>query len=106
MSDNELLERMNLDEDGYPTDEALCSIKNWPYTDVHGLFQAIKSIWRWDDYNTYTDGCDSFEFHTGGWSGNESIVYALEENRMVWALAWQESRRGGHYKFSIPKSLR
>lgn len=36
---------------------------------------------------------------TGGWSGNESIIGAMQKNRMVWNFLWEQSRRGGHYVF-------
>lgn len=37
---------------------------------------------------------------TGGWSENEEIINLIS-NTMFWLLWWQESRRGGYYKFKI-----
>ena len=42
-----------------------------------------------------------FRISTGGWSGNESIIRAMERNGMMWHLNWVQSRRGGHYIFEI-----
>jgi len=39
------------------------------------------------------------ELATGGWSGNESIIAALQENLMFWGMYWMESKRGGYYRF-------
>jgi hypothetical protein len=38
---------------------------------------------------------------TAGWSGNESIIYAMQENNLMWSLNWVQSRRGGHYIFEL-----
>lgn len=44
------------------------------------------------------------ELHTQGWSGNESIVNALQKT-MFWFMFWQKSVRGGHYYFKIDLKL-
>lgn len=38
------------------------------------------------------------ELTTGGWSENEEIIDKIS-NTMFWFLWWQESKRGGYYKF-------
>ena len=39
---------------------------------------------------------------TAGWSGNESIIYAMQNNKsMLWNLTWVQSRRGGHHIFEL-----
>jgi len=101
-----------LDEDGYPTDDALAIVELWPYTDEKGWFTFIESIWAmkhfgwsegvephdWDkDKNVYL-----YELSTAGWSGNESIIRAMEHNGFLWHQVWVQSRRGGHYIFEIP----
>jgi len=40
-----------------------------------------------------------WELHTGGWSGNEEIIRAMQDNRVWWGMFWESSRRGGHYEF-------
>lgn len=37
---------------------------------------------------------------TGGWSENEEIINIIS-NTMFWFLWWQESKRGGYYRFKI-----
>lgn len=38
------------------------------------------------------------ELTTGGWSDNEEIIDQLADT-WFWFLWWQESKRGGYYKF-------
>ena len=98
-----------LDEDGYPTEYALFCVQAWPWNDQAGWFEFIKSIWHlrnwgWSEGNlpdelnpdkmVYT-----YHISTAGWSGNESIIRAMEKNDMLWHFTWVQSRRGGHYIF-------
>lgn len=99
-----------LDEDGYPTTRALQIIKLWPYDDKKGWFDFIKDIWwatNWgwleeNEPHEYKEGKTVHRYHisTGGWSGNESIIKAMQENENhLWMFTWVQSRRGGHYIF-------
>lgn len=100
-----------IDEDGYPTEEALEKIANWPWEDAEGWFPFIKSLWRYPEYWKEEMGTDEFtkkevKLHyisTVGWSGNESLVYAMEKNQVLWVFSWVQSRRGGHYIFEEGK---
>ena len=40
---------------------------------------------------------------TGGWSGNEELVAALNTNRMVRVLSWRLSARGGLHIYQYPE---
>jgi len=90
-----------MDNDGYPDESELKKIENWnafkraDYLDLMGF---VKSIWWAPDWGFRQNGA-RFELHTGGWSGNESIIFALERNIMFWMLYWESSKRGGHYVF-------
>lgn len=102
-----------LDDDGYPTETALDIIREWPFTmGDRELFVFIKSIWWMADWG-WKEGIEPSErelvervyryrISTGGWSGNESIIQALQENKWcMWYLTWVQSRRGGHYIFEL-----
>lgn len=65
-----------------------------------GLIDHLQKLWEWDDYISW-DG-EYLELHTGGWSGNEMVIMALEKT-FFWFFYWQKSERGGHYYFTIPK---
>lgn len=88
-------------DDGYPTEEELTRIKEWDYKDFVGLMEFLGELWDYKDFgwkqNDYT-----YTLSTAGWSGNESLIDALQENSMFWTVCWQSSRRGGHYVFTIP----
>lgn len=104
------------DANGYPTVETLNAIGTW------GSGEGYPSDWptklldfaerAWDkDYglvrrarrkNTLDETVDAYEFVAGGWSGNESIISALEANKLFWLLCWEKSERGGLYVFHVP----
>ena len=93
----------------YPTDEELQKIREWPIsdadrTDIRSLLEYVKTVGNYwpDGYGWKQDG-NRYLIATGGWSGNEEIIAALQENMMFWLMCWQCSRRGGHYEFEIPK---
>lgn len=101
-----------MDNDGYPTEEELQKIETWPSEDPAGWFAFIKACGNyWSDTSPYmwsegpgvVLGLDTdkqfYWISTGGWSGNESILTAMEKNWMLWNLTWYSHRRGGHYQF-------
>lgn len=98
-----------LDADGYPTNATLQIIELWPPDDKKGWFDLIKSFW-WNPEFGWSEGEEDHEwkigkvyrYHlsTGGWSGNESIIEAMQNNKnYLWVFTWVQSRRGGHYIF-------
>lgn len=104
-----------LDEDGYPTEAALEKIEKWDYKDgwtellafVRGLWVHRKYCWSMEknvttfDTPNYKIVVDVYHMSTAGWSGNESIIRALEKNWMFWTFCWEQSKRGGHYIFHV-----
>lgn len=91
----------DFDGDGYPTEATIKRIITWPYTDMQGLVEYVRSLWYWPVYARRRGR--RYSFSTGGWSGNESLIYALEKNFLFWSLCWESSRRGGHYEFELPE---
>jgi hypothetical protein len=100
-----------LDEDGYPTPEALELIRTWPVDAVEGLFAFIRPMWHlqdwgWREVATFKyvwkeEPVHRFYMSTAGWSGNESIIKAMQDNTEVWKACWESTKRGGHYVFEI-----
>jgi len=97
----------------YPSDDDLERVENWD-GDWRACFAFIRSIWwmpdwGWRESTTTELGGDRpvtrYEISTGGWSGNEDIIAAMERNRWVMMFFWMQSRRGGHYIFELPESL-
>ncbi len=89
----------------YPTDYSLRLIKNWDITkfDVLDLIDFIEKIWWSPDWGFIKKGKHKIrlELHTAGWSGNEDIIRALNNNFLFWSVYWNKSVRGGHYYFTI-----
>jgi hypothetical protein len=104
-----------LDGDGYPTEAALSRIELWPADDTAGALDFAIALWHWDDWvghdiNAHEAGVIHAEkdrkyarFATGGWSGNESVIGALQRNWAVRAFAWQMTARGGLHIYEYPK---
>jgi hypothetical protein len=88
----------------YPSEETLDRIRNFdPFHDEFGLLlDILRGAWWPDgDYGIRYEN-NILELHTWGWSGNESIIAALESNvHCFWMLFWCQSKRGGHYWFEI-----
>lgn len=100
------------DEDGYPTAAAIEVIERWAFGDKNGLFDFVAGIWWMPEFgwreerapHAYREGrqVQRYMLSTGGWSGNESIIRAMENNKwFLWTTTWRESRAGGHYVFEI-----
>lgn len=98
----------------YPTEETLKAITEWPYLDPFGLAQYVIDAWHWDNMatlkpiiNEHGKGSISeLRLATGGWSGNESILGALEDNTMFYTLYWEMSKRGGlviYHLYKLPE---
>lgn len=102
------------DHNGYPTDEELKRIEEWPPSENYKeWFDFIHSIWTYADWawreeekkhNELFRGKQvrQYSISTGGWSGNESIIEAMEKNWIAWTMTWVQSTRGGHYLFEVP----
>lgn len=84
----------------YPTDEELDRITTWPLGKWLDLAKYVQSLWWMPGWGCVIDLSDmTMELHTGGWSGNESIIQALQEHKVFWAMCWKVHERGGHYYF-------
>ena len=94
-----------LDDDNYPTDEALEIIERWPMLQNKKLFEFIHGLWwcpEWGWQEESVEGATRYSISTAGWSGNESLIHALKHNRnFSWSTTWYQSRRGGHYIFEV-----
>ena len=94
-----------LDENGYPDEKSLKEIEKWDILKqgVQGLLDLIEENTNHPDFSFSITGKRvlRFEYHTGGWSGNEDVIDALHRNPLFWVMFWEKSTRGGHYYFRI-----
>ena len=103
-----------MDSEWYPLPETLGKIQGWQingYQDCEDLLAWVQQLWKWDSYFT----CEhrrkrnvkggrlyrTYHVSTGGWSGHEDMINAMQENYMFWGLAWYSSRKGGHFEFRV-----
>ena len=91
-----------MDADGYPTEDELKRIEEWDWRDPIGLMEYVYSLWKYADWGWKRGGKrggNYYSISTGGWSGNEDLMAALERNQSFWMFNWVSSTRGGHYEF-------
>jgi hypothetical protein len=106
-----------LDEEGYPTTEFLSWLRDLSIDNVmhpREVMATVKSAWNYADWGWRVEETKNdlgkpvarYYISTGGWSGNEAIINALQRNPCFWPLYWYSSRRGGHHVFEIPRNQR
>lgn len=91
------------DQDGYPTKVILGQISIWPLDSkdkVIELYELLKVLFK--HYGSVERVGNFMQITTGGWSGNESVIDALQENVIFWTLYWESSHRGGMHVFRYP----
>lgn len=107
------------DESGeYPSEAALERLRAWTFKDWADIEQALDfaaSIWHWPDFASrelrpaeaevcHAEPGDRFiRFATGGWSGNEDIIGAMEQNFYIMSR-WRLSGNGGLHIFQYPEA--
>lgn len=87
-----------LDDDGYPTEEALEMIEKFELKsneDWHKLMAIVKEMWAYPQ--CFTKYGDRYTLITLGWSGNESIIRALKRNCVFHLMYWESSEMGGRH---------
>lgn len=95
-----------MDDSGYPTEEELEAVTKWgikSFKDCVLLLNYVRDLWIYPEYfiSFEHDNHTVFQISTGGWSGHEELIAALEKNYIFWTFSWYSSRRGGHYEFKI-----
>jgi hypothetical protein len=113
-----------LDEDQYPTDETLEVIAKWDVLhDADNFLQQLKSVWAYDSFvlsdtppkeveallSMFDETKDLTDYRwlrlaTAGWSGNESILQAMERNFSM-QIHWYMSMCGGLVIYKLPEWL-
>lgn len=102
------------DNDGYPTEDSLellqetieDAIKTSDYKRANALFFTALRENLYPDYSMVEhkevrgDIIDVWGYHTGGWSGNESIITTLKELNLFYHFL-NRYDSGGHYYFSL-----
>ena len=79
--------------------------------DWNACIALLKKYWNEDygmfniEFNLEAAGEQQIlELTTGGWSDNEEIINQLVDT-WFWFLWWQESKRGGYYKFIYTEKI-
>jgi len=102
-----------MDEHGYPDEMELGQIETWDFEkkSIQDFLVEVERLWHWPDWgfdlkkkghkDFFGDPVWKLRLHTGGWSGNELVIEAMEKNFIFWTMTWVSSTRGGHYEFEI-----
>lgn len=102
-----------MDDEGYPTDETCELVKNYSgpvlefFAELHKAWHLAS--WGWHEENGFQCGwrrrkenkVRRFHISTAGWSGNESLIDAMQQNYFLWHFSWVQERVGGHYIFEV-----
>ena len=94
-----------IDNDGYPTDEALEHIQTFTGS-TEELVAYVRSLMHngsssLEDFTNASGRPEKrLTLVTGGWSGCESVIATLRET-MFHVLFWESSNRGGKHTFTI-----
>ena len=103
-----------IDKNGYPTENTLKRIAGFNplHDDVYEFVEYLCKTWvngyppKWDKKH------GTLQLSTGGWSGCESVIAALQEGSgdhkipWFWMMYWYKSRIGGHYWFRNIRPLK
>lgn len=89
----------------YPDEQVLEHMRNYDLLrgDMGQFLELIRENWWSADWGYKLTGKRvlRLELHTGGWSGNEEVISALQRNFIFWAMCWRKTEAGGHYYFRI-----
>lgn len=66
--------------------------------DYHGMMAFVHDLWEFVERGWEQDG-DIYILITSGWSGNEDLIGAMQENFLFWSFHWESSTRGGKHVF-------
>jgi len=90
------------DCDGYPSDETLEAIENWPMEDFKNCLKFAEKAYQ-KGYGVWKKEEGWIKIATGGWSGNESVVYALQK-QIYWNMLFIAKLCGGAYYIQDPET--
>lgn len=97
---SEPLITLEFDASGYPTDRTLEQIEKVDFIpnldDIMDCLSPAFAVYgkcEREDSGLWT-------VCTGGWSGCESIVHAMQSNSYIWPVYWVLSKRGGYFELA------
>jgi hypothetical protein len=99
------MKRPSFDHDGYPTCETLNTIAKWDWQKYGWLALVDYVEEAWHPCGFVARGRKYLTLVTGGWSGNESIIGALEMS-FCFPCFWEASYRGGKHVYNLAEMRR
>ena len=93
-------------KNGYPTKRELEKIEKWDIMpkNIVPLIEYVRERWQYADsgyFEVKGKRVLKIRMSTAGWSGNESLIGALQKNIVFWTFYWVKSLKGGHYFFKV-----
>lgn len=109
---NPFPDTLDVDDDGYPDDERIRQVQiandfpqaaRWLVETFPNLVQTIPcgSVDIFDGVDDFGHSIKIVAYSTGGWSGQEALIDAMEKGIIGMFYLWSW-RRGGHYEFRVP----
>jgi hypothetical protein len=93
------------DADGYPSDDTIEAIEKWPTEDFVNCLKFAEKAYQKQHYGVWKKQDGWIKIATGGWSGNESIVYALK-TQVYWKFLFLAQTSGGAYYIKDPETYK
>lgn len=92
-----------LDKDGYPSMLSLRRIQRFSLVayPLPAFLALVRANW-WMDCGWEHRG-KTLWMSTGGWSGNEDVIDAMDRNLLFWPLSFDTHWTGGHFKFKLAR---
>lgn len=98
-----------VDDDGYPTEWGIAAVRHF-HGSPTALVDLLEQLWWTPSLMTVDEWLDNqlrnvvrVSLATGGWSGNETVIDALDKSRFH-LLYWESSHRGGLHVYTVPQT--
>ena len=97
------------DSDGYPNWQSRRLLEIWYYDDPEGALDFMQRLWNFPQSfkvevkrdEVTGQSYKEYAISTMGWSSNEALIGALQNNSFLWSSIFVTHHKGGHYLLHV-----